>query len=268
MKSLLVALALVAAAGSTARADEPEGADDSPPAAAVAPTPRPLEIDWRIDAPLLAGVALMDWQTLVYQKEHTVGACPCTAHDVLPFDRWALGRHDHTGAEASNVLEYTFIVVPPAVALFGDPGPLREALITTAVVVEAQIASESITGFLKAVVHRPRPYAITGQSVPSDVYTSFPSGHTSAAFVGASALVAVRAFRRPGSPANRWIAAAAFAGAATTGFLRVEAGRHYPTDVVGGAAIGALCGFGIPAMHAHGLELLPSPGGLAVGGRF
>ena len=36
---------------------------------------------------------------------------------------------------------------------------------------------------------------------------------------------------------------------ATTAYLRVTAGRHFPTDVVAGFATGALVGFIIPHLH-------------------
>ena len=37
--------------------------------------------------------------------------------------------------------------------------------------------------------------------------------------------------------------------AATTGYLRYAAGRHYPTDILVGAAMGAFVGYLVPSLH-------------------
>ena len=76
---------------------------------------------------------------------------------------------------------------------------------------------------LKYAVGRPRPY----QS-PGEHGHSFPSGHTAAAFSGASYLQ-----RRYG-----WhVGGAAYAMAAAAGYSRVWSQNHYWTDVLAGAAI-------------------------------
>jgi undecaprenyl-diphosphatase len=59
---------------------------------------------------------------------------------------------------------------------------------------------------------------------------SFPSGHASTSFAGATIL----AFARP-----RW-APAFYLLALAIGFSRVYVGVHYPLDIVGGAALGVL----------------------------
>ena len=43
---------------------------------------------------------------------------------------------------------------------------------------------------------------------------------------------------------------AMFAAATATGILRVVAHRHFPTDVVAGAALGFAIGWTVPALHA------------------
>ena len=65
-------------------------------------------------------------------------------------------------------------------------------------------------------------------------HNSFPSGHTMTAFVGAEL------FRREFGRDYPWLSAAAYAVAATTGFLRMYNDRHWQADVVAGAGIGLL----------------------------
>ena len=98
---------------------------------------------------------------------------------------------------------------------------------------EAFALTFGVTFGLKTVVGRLRPL---GSSSPS----SFPSGHTSAAFCAATLI------SRDQGPA---LGIPAFALASLTGFSRIESGRHYPSDVVAGAAIGTLCALVIDALH-------------------
>lgn len=63
---------------------------------------------------------------------------------------------------------------------------------------------------------------------------SFPSGHTSLAFVGAELLWQEYHQHSP------WIGVAGYLVAGTTGFLRMYNNRHWLTDVLAGAGIGIL----------------------------
>ena len=56
-----------------------------------------------------------------------------------------------------------------------------------------------------------------------------------------------------------FVAAVPFA----TGYLRVSAGKHFPTDVIAGYAVGAFVGWLIPELHKRkklngGLSIAPS----------
>lgn len=78
--------------------------------------------------------------------------------------------------------------------------------------------------------------------------SSFPSGHSSTAFVGAG-LVCAHHLSLPlyGHPALDVSACALSLGlASTSGVLRIKTGRHYASDVLAGALIGFGAGFVIP----------------------
>lgn len=89
---------------------------------------------------------------------------------------------------------------------------------------------------IKPLVHRPRPWLALAELVPliheGDPH-SFPSGHATAAF--AAGMVWARELPRKGL---RVLAAAM---AVCMALSRLYVGVHYPSDVVCGAAVGALC---------------------------
>ena len=118
-------------------------------------------------------------------------------------------------------------------ALGGDfDAPLRLTL--------AEGGAIGLTLALKNIVDRPRPYVSLDGVTARDrrhqgdeVFDphSFPSGHTSTAFVIATSLSL--------SYPEWYVIAPAMAWATTMGVGRVWLGVHYPTDVAVGALIGA-----------------------------
>lgn len=91
--------------------------------------------------------------------------------------------------------------------------------------------------FLKPVVDRPRPWMVLEGFTPL-VYNkspSFPSGHTSGSFAFAAAACCCLD--------RKWVKVLIYTAATLMGLSRLYVGVHFPSDVLGGAVIGALCGF-------------------------
>ena len=120
------------------------------------------------------------------------------------------------------------------------------------VIAEAVTLTSAATEWTKILFHRPRPFLYVSTSTgPSsaDDGRSFPSSHTSLAFAAAAAYASVL-HRRGLAGRDQLRIGAMFAAATATGILRVVAHRHFPTDVVAGAALGFAIGWTVPALHA------------------
>ncbi len=95
----------------------------------------------------------------------------------------------------------------------------------------AVILTDGVTGGLKRLTHRERP--------DGSNFNSFPSGHSSEAFVQAR-MACLNVNDLPGlSRGWRVTLKSTFTSiAAATAWARVEGGKHYPSDVLFGAALG------------------------------
>lgn len=89
---------------------------------------------------------------------------------------------------------------------------------------------------LKVEYHRVRPPAYFGYDEPTNY--SYPSGHsdTSISFYGLLAWIVTRHIQSRARRRAVWLASAVLVLA--IGFSRVYLGVHYPTDVLGGYALG------------------------------
>jgi undecaprenyl-diphosphatase len=100
----------------------------------------------------------------------------------------------------------------------------------------SEVLAYSVNTLLKEGIDRERPYAVLsnvqiGHLDSADPY-SFPSGHTAGAFAIATMLT-LRYSDKP----EVYIPAIVWAG--LVGYGRIYFGLHYPSDVLGGALVGA-----------------------------
>lgn len=179
--------------------------------------------------------------------------CGVDALDVRARNALVLGYVD-TAARTSDVL--AFAVLPAGVvaqaflAARAGGDPAAEAWKDLLVVGEAVALTGALTQGVKLAAGRQRPYARYGDTLDGalapepDDDLSFWSGHTATAFALATAAGTVSFLRGDGD--RGWVLGVGLGLAATTGYLRIAADRHWLTDVLAGAAAGAAVGWAVP----------------------
>ncbi|HMK27609.1 MAG TPA: phosphatase PAP2 family protein [Chitinophagaceae bacterium] len=127
--------------------------------------------------------------------------------------------------KVDNYLKYAPLATVYTLNVLGVKG--RHKLFgRTAIYIMSSVLTNQVVTKLKSSTKQLRPDGST--------YTSFPSGHTATAFVGAELMNQEFGSRSP------WYSVAAYTMAAGTALLRVMNNRHWLSDVIAGAGIGIL----------------------------
>ena len=101
---------------------------------------------------------------------------------------------------------------------------------------EVLVSTGLITAAIKGWTERARPY-VYNNSVPLEDRIS------------PSSMSTTHMDLHPDDPFRWVVLAGTFGAAGLVGYIRVESGQHFPTDVIAGAAIGTAIGWAIPALH-------------------
>ena len=224
----------------------------------VSAEPFPYELETGREAAVFGTSALMFGLGFVADRNYE----PLTPREIAELesasvnwlDRSSLDNWSHTADKASDLLMYTTVAAPIALG-FTDVGSKQPG--TLAVMYLQTMALQGGTVFLlKNVISRPRPFVYNDDpDIPLALKTSrtarrsFPSGHTANSFAAMVFTATVYDRLYPDSNARGWVWGGCMTAAATTGYLRYAAGRHFPTDILAGAVIGAVAGYLVPRWH-------------------
>lgn len=177
-----------------------------------------------------------DWNTGLPE------CAPCDPAGVPGFDRWIIRPPVTSFSNASDALLLGLAGGTLAHTAMRDQGWRR-----TVVSLEALAWTIGLSELTKAIAGRKRPVLYTDQApdVAADVFNqrSMPSGHTSAAFALATA------YWLNNDDIGTAPKVLATVGAVGVGVLRVAAAKHFPSDVVVGAALGTATAFAVHAIR-------------------
>lgn len=175
------------------------------------------------------------------------------------------GDYSATASRISDGLLVTTIAVPAAL-LLGDP--LDDAARDRFVIYgESLVVGGMLASLTKYAVRRPRPYTYATdprvvdvvRAAGDDAWLSFYSGHSALAFGAAVTGSYLHGARATDPNARALVWGVELAAAAATANLRVRAGKHFYSDVLVGAVVGAGVGYLVPALHAEdGARYAPS----------
>lgn len=175
-------------------------------------------------------------------------------NSINSFDRGATYNQSLTAKQASDAFVYGSLMLP-AFMLLGKEGR-NDAIVIGVMYIETIALTAEITELTKRLAFRTRPYVYNEnfdmeEKQHIDARYSFFSGHTS---VSASMSFFTAKLFADYYPNSKWkplVWGGAILYPAVTGYLRVAAGKHFPTDVMTGYAIGALIGYFIPVLHKN-----------------
>lgn len=229
-----------------------------------APNASPFAFSWPRETSLLVtGLASQLIGQYRVQTMDPAGPADLRRGDLSPLDRWNAGSWNPTADVASDVLSYA---IGPAMVYadlwhlglgrrngHGDAswGPVLEDFLILA---QAASWNAAVNLNVRALRVHPRPF-VYGTAAPeserkeAQAAGGFYSGHASGAFLGAVYLASVYPLRHPEFEHKGLLWAGSLTTATGVAALRVAAGKHFPSDVIAGAAMGSLIGFGFIQLH-------------------
>jgi len=260
------------------------------------PPERAYQLYWELDVPILAVAITLSasrLQSISQRKEPAYCiqqndlnkvevaaglASPrefCTPDELNALDRPFAGRWDPTWSDISDIGAFT-LALAPVVMLTIDEGFLN--MLNDAVVIyQASLIATMLSGLSTASTGRPRPFVYPGDATDEQRRSpegglSFFSGHTSFAFATATATFWTVKRRHHSGPYPWIVFGVGHALAASVGVARVMAGKHFPTDVLGGVLVGMGVGTVVPMLHASPVQIVPiveqQGASVAVTGKF
>jgi membrane-associated phospholipid phosphatase len=234
MRRLAAALVLLAVSGPSAQAQAPYSVGWGDAVSVVA-----------------AGIAAVIPHATKLPKA-APSCAPCDPASLPGIDRVALHTFSGSAGTTSGVLLVGVIGFAGVASFDGATSAQRRGQV--AVLANSLAWTLAATDWMKVAVRRKRPVLYTAGATAAaadpNSQRSFPSGHASIAFAAATTYLMMA--QREHLPHRGRNAALLYVGALGVSVLRVSAGKHFPTDVLGGAVLGT--GIGWLAAKVHPTE--------------
>jgi membrane-associated phospholipid phosphatase len=241
-------------------------AQDVPPPPTDVPE---MKVRWAVDGSIVALAALGTGLVSLIPVDVTTR----WQTQLLPFDHRLEGRTSASAAKTSDILAAVDVVMPLGL-LLGQTGMNEAYGKRTLVYGETIMVSLFMNGLTKYLVGRPRPYTYSddprvqayAEQQGKDSHLSFYSGHASTTFAASVAGAYLFAQNTTDKRARAVVWGFELALAGATANLRTRAGKHFYSDVIVGALVGAAVGYLVPRLHGGPKVSLGAAEWVAIGG--
>jgi len=218
-------------------------------------------IDWPLT---LAGTAVSLYGfKVIYNKDKVPEATILNLRksDINGFDRWAADVYSPSAAKISDAPFYIAQPLPLLLLVF-DNDIRKDAGKFIFLYWETMAVTGVFYTGAPMLFDRYRPYAYNDNAPMGDrtsgvVKNSFFAGHV--ALVASSTFFFAKVYSdyHPDSKIKWVFYTGASAATLATGYLRHRAGKHFPSDILVGTAIGTATGILVPHFHKH--KLIKNP---------
>ncbi len=189
--------------------------------------------------------------------------------DINAFDRRATHNYSRTAAQFSDGFLYGSHLL--GMFLLGHKKIRTDFKKIALLYGETIFITYGLTGLTKNLTKRKRPF-VYNENVPIDekfsksASYSFFSGHVSVTATNCFFAAKVFSDYFPDSKLKPFVWSTAIIAPVITGYLRVKAGKHYPTDAMAGYTVGALVGLFVPHLHkiqkGKAIQVMPGVSGI------
>jgi len=234
----------------------------------------PYRNDFKGEVPfIIAGATAMTFGLVANLADNTV---PYTEDELSQLDRYEVNAFDRPAtynwnpdaARASDYIRTSVIILP--IIFLGNHNTRSDFGSLIIMTLEVTAITYGLTTGIKHVANRTRPL-VYNEEAPLEHRTannsrlSFFSGHTSFTAAFSFFFAKVMSDYHPDMKTEYMIGLWTFAAAIpfATAYLRVSAGKHFPTDVMTGYVLGAATGWLVPHLHKkkivpEGMSIAPS----------
>jgi len=182
------------------------------------------------------------------------------SNSINSFDRRATYNWSPKKSETSTLIKNSLKYTPILFAIPYIKNKSWNNIFTLGLIyAEGYFVTIGVSRSTKIIVQRKRPYLYNSSTIPEDEkillsqdynsYLSFFSGHTAISFYTAT-YISKTYYDIYGL--NEWFyifTALSYTAATTVGYLRIQSGKHFPSDVITGAIVGGIFGYFIPEIH-------------------
>ena len=237
--------------------------------AGLAQRESPYKTSLRVDAPATGGgLALSGLGLYLISSKYgndSAALVNLSKNQVNKFDRFVAGNYSEKANNLSDIPLYSSFALPLALLL--DQKMFKRAPQVLLLYTETMAITGSLYALTVGSVYRKRPLVYSPEApmrrrTTKNANNSFFAGHV-AATAGAT-FFSAKAFN-DFNPDSRWrpvVWGVAAALPASVAYLRLQAGKHFLSDVLLGYGVGATVGIVVPHLHkktnASGFSLTPT----------